>query len=64
MAANEPRSGARAAARKLSTGVVLPLTDAGATDGWNLATRGYVPQSASVPHTRARGHGAQQRLGW
>jgi hypothetical protein len=55
---------ARAAARKLSTSVVLPLTDAGATDGWNLATRGYVPHAANVSQARARGHGAQQQLAW
>ncbi|MES2099398.1 MAG: hypothetical protein V4569_06225 [Pseudomonadota bacterium] len=41
---------ARAAARKLSTAVMLPLTAAGATDGWNLATRGYVPHAAHVAH--------------
>lgn len=39
---------ARAAARKLGTAVMLPLTDAGAIDGWNLATRGYVPHAANV----------------
>ncbi len=39
---------ARAAARKLTTAVVMPLTDAGATDGWNLTTRGYVPHARNV----------------
>lgn len=33
----------KATARKLGTGTLLPHTDAAATDGWNLATRGYVP---------------------
>ena len=51
---------ARAAARKLATGVVLPLTDAGATDGWNLATRGYLPHVATARSAPA----AQQRLAW
>ena len=36
----------RAAARRLATTVVMPLEDAAATDGWNLATRGYVPHAA------------------
>ena len=36
----------RAAARKLLTAVMQPLADASATDGWNLATRGYVPHVA------------------
>ena len=49
---------ARAAARKLATSVVLPLTDAGATDGWNLATRGY------VPHVGARRDPRQQPFAW
>jgi hypothetical protein len=33
----------KAAARRLTTRTVMPSSDAGATDGWNLATRGYVP---------------------
>ena len=37
---------ARAAARKLATTLVVPHTDAAATDGWNLATRGYVPHAS------------------
>jgi hypothetical protein len=36
----------KAAARRLTTGVVVSHSDAGATDGWNLATRGYVPHRA------------------
>lgn len=55
---------ARAAARKLATTVLMPLTDAGATDGWNLATRGYVPHAANVPHAGARPPSAQQQLAW
>jgi hypothetical protein len=38
---------ARAVARKLSSSVMLPLSEASATDGWNLATRGYVPHAAN-----------------
>ena len=33
----------KASARRLGAGALLPHTDAAATDGWNLATRGYVP---------------------
>ena len=55
---------ARAAGRKLATGVVLPLTEAGATDGWNLATRGYVPHAANVPHAGARRDQRQQQFAW
>ncbi|MES3014206.1 MAG: hypothetical protein V4750_10825 [Pseudomonadota bacterium] len=51
---------ARAAARKLSSAVMLPLTDAGATDGWNLATRGYVPHAANVAHAAE----AQREFAW
>ncbi|MEP7102774.1 MAG: hypothetical protein ABI781_19835, partial [Burkholderiales bacterium] len=51
---------ARAAARKLTTAVMMPLTDAGATDGWNLATRGYVPHAANVPHATE----AQREFAW
>ncbi len=38
----------RATARKLGTGVVNQLSNAQATEGWNLATRGYVAQSAAA----------------
>ena len=51
---------ARAAARKLTTAMLMPLTDAGATDGWNLATRGYLPHAANVAHA-AR---AQREFAW
>jgi hypothetical protein len=36
----------RATARKLATGAVSQISDAQATEGWNLATRGYVPHEA------------------
>ena len=36
----------KAAARRLGAGTVVSLADAAATDGWNLATRGYVPHEA------------------
>jgi len=47
----------KAAARRLTTRTVVPSSDAGAIDGWNLATRGY------VPHAHARGE-AQRELAW
>ena len=55
---------ARAAARKLATSTLLPLTDAGATDGWNLATRGYVPHAANVGRAAPRPGLPQQQLAW
>ncbi|HEY4068641.1 MAG TPA: hypothetical protein VGM74_17185 [Burkholderiaceae bacterium] len=33
----------KAAARRLGPGTLVPHAEAGATDGWNLETRGYVP---------------------
>ena len=36
----------KAAARRLVTRTLVSHSDAGATDGWNLATRGYVPHRA------------------
>ncbi|MDH5539374.1 MAG: hypothetical protein OEY03_08230 [Rhizobacter sp.] len=36
----------RATAKKLATGAVNQISDAQATEGWNLATRGYVAQEA------------------
>ena len=45
----------KAAARRLTTRAVVPTTDASATDGWNLATRGY------VPHTHRE---AQRAFAW
>ena len=39
----------KAAARRLTAGTVVSHADAAATDGWNLATRGYVPHAAPRP---------------
>ena len=36
---------AKATARKLGTQIIERLSDAQATDGWNLASRGYVPHA-------------------
>ena len=52
----------KAAARRLTTRVVVPSSDTGATDGWNLATRGYVPHADPSP--RAANDSAQQQLAW
>jgi hypothetical protein len=54
----------RASARQLGATVLVPLTDAGATDGWNLATRGYVAHAADVPRPGAAQPRAQQQLAW
>ncbi len=45
----------KAATRRLTTRTVVSSGETGATDGWNLATRGY------VPHARAQ---AQRELAW
>jgi hypothetical protein len=47
----------KAVARHLSARGIVLLGDASATDGWNLDTRGYVPQAASLPQHR---HAMQQ----
>ena len=52
---------ASAAAHRLTTTVVVPLCDDAATDGWNLASRGYVPHA---PLTDRRQAEAQRQLGW
>ena len=52
---------ARAAARKLTTAVVVPHSEAGATDGWNLATRGYMPHATHTSEVQAH---AQRQLAW
>ncbi len=52
---------ARAAARKLTSAVVVPHSEAGATDGWNLATRGYVPHAAHPGETQQH---AQRQFAW
>ena len=54
----------RAAARKLATTVVAPMSDATATDGWNLDTRGYVPHGTRPGNDSARRGGAQRELAW
>lgn len=53
----------RAAARQLATTVIQPLTAANATDGWQLATRGYLPHAANVAASR-RLDDRQQQLAW
>jgi hypothetical protein len=47
----------RATARKLATGVVSQLSDALATEGWNLATRGYVPHADAMLDAAPPVHG-------
>ena len=47
----------KAAARRLCSATVVPMTDARATDGWQLDTRGYVPG----PDATAGRHDAAQR---
>ena len=42
----------RATARKLGSQVVNPLSDVQATEGWNLASRGYVAHAAAVAEPR------------
>ena len=51
----------KAAARRLGTGVVCALPDLQATDGWNLATRGY--EAPSAPTLSGRRSGASVRTG-
>ena len=52
----------RAAAHRLATGAVMPLTEASATDGWNLDTRGYVAHTA--PGADGRAAAAQRQFAW
>ncbi|MGK2898745.1 MAG: hypothetical protein ACSLE9_08665 [Burkholderiaceae bacterium] len=54
----------RAAARRLGATLVVPLTDAGATDGWNLATRGYLPHAVNVTRDGATPQQRQQQFAW
>ena len=42
----------KAAARHLCSACVVPMSDASATEGWNLDTRGYVPQCGAQPFRR------------
>ena len=51
---------AKAAARRLGTGVVFALPDSQATDGWNIATRGYETPAAQMQPSRS---GAAVRTG-
>ena len=53
---------ARATARKLSASAFMPMTDTSATDGWNLASRGYVAH-ADRRHAERRDE-AQRQLAW
>ena len=53
-----------AAARRLTSAVVVPLCVDAATDGWNLASRGYVPHVPHAPLTDRRQAEAQRQLGW
>lgn len=56
----------RATAKKLATGAVNQISDAQATEGWNLATRGYVAHEAGdeLPQRRrlAEASGSQMLL--
>ncbi len=52
----------RAAAHRLGTGTVLAHTDASATEGWNLETRGYVAHTA--PGVEGRAAPAQRQFAW
>ena len=52
---------ARAAARRLTTGVVVPFTSSGSTDGWALETRGYLSPGALAPRESNR---SQRQLVW
>lgn len=54
----------RAAARRLGATLVVPLTDAGATDGWNLATRGYLPHAVNVARDGTSPQQRQQQFAW
>ena len=52
----------RATARKLGSLVVSPLSDAQATEGWNLASRGYVVHAAAVAEPRFAAAANRQML--
>jgi hypothetical protein len=55
---------ARAAAHGLATQVVMALPAHGATEGWQLDTRGYVPHADNVTHRPVRNDKPQQHLAW
>jgi hypothetical protein len=52
----------RAAAHRLATAVIVPFSDASATDGWNLDTRGYVAHAAEASPRREPA--AQRQFVW
>ena len=52
----------RAAAHRLGSGTVIPYTDASATEGWNLDTRGYVAHTALGAEGRVAP--AQRQFAW
>ena len=52
---------ASAAAHRLSTTAIVPLGDEAATDGWNLASRGYVPHTPPMDMRQAE---AQRQFAW
>ena len=57
---------AKATARKLGTQIVERLSEAQATDGWNLASRGYVPHAVLMRRSgplRARRVGGEPLAG-
>ena len=55
---------ARSAARGLATSVVMALPTDAATDGWNLAHRGYVAHRPNVAAPVDRVGAAQRHLAW
>jgi hypothetical protein len=55
---------ARATARKLATALFVATSDATATDGWNLDTRGYVPHGRAAAEASVGRHAAQRQLAW
>ncbi len=50
----------RASGAGLAVGAVLPLSECGATDGWALASRGYLPHRTPAPDAGGR----QTQLAW
>lgn len=54
----------RAQAHRLANVTLMTTGDAAATDGWNLASRGYVPQGDWAGGADASAVQAQQQLAW
>ena len=51
----------KAAARRLTTRTIVPFSQVGATDGWMLETRGYVPHTGDDhPNQHPNRHPSQQ----